>query len=207
MKRIALQFTPYSWTDFDWRPLSSLRRWLCMLGVIAIVSTGSVVYTYTIWYLYICTILIAMINTGTGSFTELHTGIYLMNILPIWSLLHYLRNDILCIFWFRMAISQTQLIRFMHMMSHVYIFWYDKHHITFCFHSLFSVFNCWVEYILPEVCVVASPRALPQSNASGFLPFYGGSSHERNIPISGWSVSRKLSDMQYTGTPFPSNLL
>lgn len=38
MKRIALQFTPYSWTDFDWRPLTSLRRWLCMLGVIAIVS-------------------------------------------------------------------------------------------------------------------------------------------------------------------------
>lgn len=36
MKRIALQFTPYSWTDFDWRPLTSLRRWLCMLGVIAI---------------------------------------------------------------------------------------------------------------------------------------------------------------------------
>lgn len=41
MKRIALQFTPYSWTDFDWRPLSSLRRWLCMLGVIAIVSKRS----------------------------------------------------------------------------------------------------------------------------------------------------------------------
>jgi phosphatidylserine synthase 2 len=38
MKRLALQFTPYSWTDFDWRPLSSLKRWLAMLGVIAIVS-------------------------------------------------------------------------------------------------------------------------------------------------------------------------
>jgi phosphatidylserine synthase 2 len=38
MKRLALQFTPYSWTDFDWRPLSSLKRWLAMLAVIAIVS-------------------------------------------------------------------------------------------------------------------------------------------------------------------------
>lgn len=36
MKRLALQFTPYSWTDFDWRPLSSLKRWLAMLAIIAI---------------------------------------------------------------------------------------------------------------------------------------------------------------------------
>ncbi|KAK3103672.1 hypothetical protein FSP39_020900 [Pinctada imbricata] len=36
MKRFALQFTPYSWTDFDWRPLSSLSRWIAMLCVIAI---------------------------------------------------------------------------------------------------------------------------------------------------------------------------
>lgn len=34
MKRLALQFTPYSWTDFDWKPLSSLKRWLAMIGVI-----------------------------------------------------------------------------------------------------------------------------------------------------------------------------
>ncbi|XP_064600429.1 phosphatidylserine synthase 2-like [Liolophura sinensis] len=34
--RVAAQFTPYSWTDFDWRPTSSLKRWLAMLGVISI---------------------------------------------------------------------------------------------------------------------------------------------------------------------------
>jgi len=32
--RILKQFTPYSWTDFDWRPTSSLKRWVSMLGVI-----------------------------------------------------------------------------------------------------------------------------------------------------------------------------
>lgn len=37
--RVAAQFTPYSWTDFDWRPTSSLKRWLAMLGVISIVSS------------------------------------------------------------------------------------------------------------------------------------------------------------------------
>ncbi|KAJ8299437.1 hypothetical protein KUTeg_023497 [Tegillarca granosa] len=36
MKRFALQFTPHSWTDFDWKPTSSLKRWFAMLGVIAV---------------------------------------------------------------------------------------------------------------------------------------------------------------------------
>lgn len=38
LKRLAAQFTPYSWTDFDWKPTSSLKRWMAMLAVIAIVS-------------------------------------------------------------------------------------------------------------------------------------------------------------------------
>lgn len=38
MKRIVFQFISYSWIDFDWRLLISLRRWFCMLGVIVIVS-------------------------------------------------------------------------------------------------------------------------------------------------------------------------
>ncbi|KAK3583279.1 hypothetical protein CHS0354_011167 [Potamilus streckersoni] len=35
IKRLALQFTPYSWTDFNWQPTSSMRRWIAMLLVIA----------------------------------------------------------------------------------------------------------------------------------------------------------------------------
>lgn len=35
LKRLAQQFTPYRWTDFDWRPTSSLKRWLSMLAVIS----------------------------------------------------------------------------------------------------------------------------------------------------------------------------
>ena len=38
MKRIALQFTPYSWTDFNWKPFSSLRRWLAVLAYIFMVT-------------------------------------------------------------------------------------------------------------------------------------------------------------------------
>ncbi|GFR70841.1 phosphatidylserine synthase [Elysia marginata] len=35
LKRLAEQFTPYSWTDYDWKPTASLKRWLAMLGVIS----------------------------------------------------------------------------------------------------------------------------------------------------------------------------
>ncbi|KAG8182576.1 hypothetical protein JTE90_021716 [Oedothorax gibbosus] len=34
LKRIAAQFGPYSWIEFDWKPTSSLTRWLCVLGLI-----------------------------------------------------------------------------------------------------------------------------------------------------------------------------
>ncbi|KAJ3596403.1 hypothetical protein NHX12_002810 [Muraenolepis orangiensis] len=34
IKRIAFQFTPYSWVNFEWKPASNLRRWLAVLGII-----------------------------------------------------------------------------------------------------------------------------------------------------------------------------
>lgn len=36
MSRLGAQFMPYSWTDFDWRPTTSLKRWLAVLSVIAV---------------------------------------------------------------------------------------------------------------------------------------------------------------------------
>lgn len=39
MKRIAFQFTPYSWVRFEWKPASSLRRWLAVCGIILVVSS------------------------------------------------------------------------------------------------------------------------------------------------------------------------
>lgn len=41
IKRIAFQFTPYSWVKFEWRPASNLRRWLAVLGIIFMVSVSS----------------------------------------------------------------------------------------------------------------------------------------------------------------------
>lgn len=40
MKRIAFQFTPYSWVRFEWKPASSLRRWLAVCGIILVVRWG-----------------------------------------------------------------------------------------------------------------------------------------------------------------------
>ncbi|KAK2490166.1 hypothetical protein MC885_021695 [Smutsia gigantea] len=36
MKRIAFQFTPYSWVRFEWKPASSLRRWLAVCGIVLV---------------------------------------------------------------------------------------------------------------------------------------------------------------------------
>ncbi|XP_064634708.1 phosphatidylserine synthase 2-like isoform X2 [Lineus longissimus] len=36
LRRLALQFSPYSWMDFDWRPTDSLKRWLALVGVICV---------------------------------------------------------------------------------------------------------------------------------------------------------------------------
>ncbi|XP_068964050.1 phosphatidylserine synthase 2 isoform X1 [Petaurus breviceps papuanus] len=36
MKRIAFQFTPYSWVRFEWKPASNLRRWLGVCGIILV---------------------------------------------------------------------------------------------------------------------------------------------------------------------------
>ncbi|KAM4018106.1 phosphatidylserine synthase 2 isoform 2-T2 [Anomaloglossus baeobatrachus] len=36
MKRIAFQFTPYSWVKFEWKPASNLRRWLAVCGIIVV---------------------------------------------------------------------------------------------------------------------------------------------------------------------------
>ncbi|XP_038051851.1 phosphatidylserine synthase 2-like [Patiria miniata] len=35
LKRIFLQFTPYSWTRFDWQPTANLTHWLAVLGIIS----------------------------------------------------------------------------------------------------------------------------------------------------------------------------
>jgi len=45
-QRLAAQFTPYSWTDFEWKPTLSLKRWCAMLGVIAMVSCNTSYFSY-----------------------------------------------------------------------------------------------------------------------------------------------------------------
>lgn len=42
IKRIAFQFTPYSWVKFEWKPASNLRRWLAVLGIIFMVRNVNI---------------------------------------------------------------------------------------------------------------------------------------------------------------------
>ena len=41
MQRIVFQFTPYSWVRFEWKPASSLRRWLAVCGIILVVRPAA----------------------------------------------------------------------------------------------------------------------------------------------------------------------
>ena len=40
-KRVAAQFTPYSWTSYDWKATTSLTRWLAVCGIAAVVCEKS----------------------------------------------------------------------------------------------------------------------------------------------------------------------
>lgn len=51
--RIAKQFTPYIYTDFDWRPTLSLKRWLSMLVIVLGILVAEL-NTFTLkWVLWI----------------------------------------------------------------------------------------------------------------------------------------------------------
>ncbi|KAI0989098.1 hypothetical protein GJ496_002579 [Pomphorhynchus laevis] len=50
--RIVLQFTPHDWLDFEWKPLSSLRRWLMYICIIIgtiVIETGTFYVKTTLW--------------------------------------------------------------------------------------------------------------------------------------------------------------
>ncbi|PAA60533.1 hypothetical protein BOX15_Mlig034026g2, partial [Macrostomum lignano] len=52
LKRFVLQFTPYRWTDFDWTPTKSFRRWVIMLMVIAmflLAEVNTFYLKYVLW--------------------------------------------------------------------------------------------------------------------------------------------------------------
>lgn len=52
LKRIVGQFSPYSWIPYDWRPTSSLKRWLYMLLLMSFFFTaelGTFYLKYILW--------------------------------------------------------------------------------------------------------------------------------------------------------------
>lgn len=61
MKRIAFQFTPYSWVKFEWKPASSLRRWLAVCGIIFIVRI-SFLFIYGNYNFHNCSCLLNIVN-------------------------------------------------------------------------------------------------------------------------------------------------
>ncbi|XP_002735878.1 phosphatidylserine synthase 2-like [Saccoglossus kowalevskii] len=53
VKRIAAQFTPYSWTRYDWKPTASFKRWLAVLAVISVILLGKLNYFYLKFVLWL----------------------------------------------------------------------------------------------------------------------------------------------------------
>ncbi|XP_055335120.1 phosphatidylserine synthase 2-like [Paramacrobiotus metropolitanus] len=53
LKRMVSQFTPYSWIEFDWRPFSSFKRWLAMMGLIVVFLAAELNTFYVKYVLWI----------------------------------------------------------------------------------------------------------------------------------------------------------
>lgn len=77
MKRIALQFTPYSWTDFNWKPLSSFKRWvavLCIIGIFLLAELNLFYLKFVLWIPpehYLClTRLVFFLFMGAAAMRE-----------------------------------------------------------------------------------------------------------------------------------------
>lgn len=53
LHRVILQFTPHRWTDFDWRPTGSLKRWLGTLALCAVILLAELNAFYLKYLLWI----------------------------------------------------------------------------------------------------------------------------------------------------------
>ena len=52
IKRIVTQFSPYNWIEYDWRPTSSLKRWLYMIVLVIlffIAELGTFYLKFVLW--------------------------------------------------------------------------------------------------------------------------------------------------------------
>ncbi|OQV12010.1 Phosphatidylserine synthase 2 [Hypsibius exemplaris] len=49
LNRIVSQFTPYSWIEFDWRPLSSFKRWMAMMAIFLLAELNTFYVKYVLW--------------------------------------------------------------------------------------------------------------------------------------------------------------
>ncbi|XP_032222099.2 phosphatidylserine synthase 2 [Nematostella vectensis] len=53
LKRVAQQFTPYSWTAYDWGATKTLKRWLAVCGITAVYLTAELTLFYLKFILWI----------------------------------------------------------------------------------------------------------------------------------------------------------
>ena len=50
--RIISQFSPYNWTEYNWRPMASFRHWIIVLTIILVYSLseiGTFYLKYILW--------------------------------------------------------------------------------------------------------------------------------------------------------------
>jgi phosphatidylserine synthase 2 len=50
--RIICQFSPYNWTEYNWRPMASFRHWVIVLTIILVYSLseiGTFYLKYILW--------------------------------------------------------------------------------------------------------------------------------------------------------------
>ncbi|XP_058858030.1 phosphatidylserine synthase 2 isoform X1 [Acipenser ruthenus] len=79
IKRIAFQFTPYSWVKFEWKPASNLRRWLAVCGIIFVFLLAELNTFYLKFVLWMppehCLVLLRLVffvNVGGVAMREIY---------------------------------------------------------------------------------------------------------------------------------------
>ncbi|XP_071509652.1 phosphatidylserine synthase 2-like [Diadema antillarum] len=79
LKRMMLQFTPYSWTRFEWRPTENLKRWIAVLVIVTmwLVSELNTFYLKTcLWipppHFIVWSRLILLIPVGSVAVREVY---------------------------------------------------------------------------------------------------------------------------------------
>ena len=192
LSRLLRQFTPYVWTEFDWRPTSSLTRWFSMLMIIAMVSCS-----LSMWFClhhceieWECCVLLLLYLSQNCWFTNMMSEIANYHVEYVW--ISFVWSKELYKVMERYFCSESSDSE-LHITGEILWSWVSMHvfliGIQCALCLLVAVLSGWVEHFYTEVCTVDPSATLPLPWSSCVLAILGCSHHAWNIPVPWRPVS------------------